>query len=108
MKLRDKVPFVLKEKESPRVTKAKELGKSAVNIAKTGLKGGLIGASAAAVNGVVAGATGSALGALAATGIGGAIAATTAGTIAISSAPLIAGFSAACIAGNIISEVVKK
>ena len=120
---RKNLPFILKEKEPTtlrdRFTKkvgsikksvpsASEIGKTASEIAKKGIKGGVIGASAAAVNGVVAGATGSAVGAITATGIGGAIAATGAGAVALSAAPLVAGFGAACIIGSAVSDLVNK
>ena len=83
---------------------ADEMKESAKDLAKKGLKGGIVGASAAAVNGVVAGATSSAIGALAAKGICGAMIASGA-TAAV---PIVAGFSAACVVGNIVSSVVNK
>ena len=77
-------------------------------LALKGLKGGLVGAGAMAANGITAGATGTALGALTTTGLGGLIAGTSAGAAIVSSVPVIAGFGAACLVGSAISELVKK
>ena len=78
--------------KAPSASEIKEL-------AKKGLKGGVIGASAAAANGVVAGAATSAVGALAVGGVGAAV---------LSAAPMVAGFSAACIVGNMVSGAINK
>ena len=82
------------------------VGKSVSEAAKTGLKGGLVGASAATANGVITGAATAAVGKLAATGIGGVLAATGAGAVALHAAPLIAGFSAACVVGTAVKSIV--
>lgn len=51
----------------------KTVGDAAVDVAKAGAKGGVVGASSAVVSGVAAGAAGTAIGALTATGVGSAI-----------------------------------
>ncbi len=86
----------------------KNIKSTAVDVAKAGAKGGVIGASAAAVNGLTAGITGVAIGKLTATGIGGAIAATGAGAVVLSAAPVVAGFGAACVAGGAISKLINR
>lgn len=86
----------------------KNVGDAAVDVAKAGAKGGVVGASAAVASGVVAGATGSAIGVLTATGIGGAVAATGVGAVALSAAPAVAGFGAACVAGSAISSFIDR
>lgn len=113
MKLTKETPFKLAEKKEPsklaqkagavvNLIKSKKMPKipttnAVKKVAVKGLKGGIVGASAAAVNGVVAGAATSAVGALA---IGGATA------TVLSVAPMVAGFSAACIVGNIVADIV--
>lgn len=86
--------------------KAGEVTKTVADATKKGLKGGVVGAGAAATKGVVTGATTAAIGKIAATGIGGVIAGTGAGAAALSALPLIAGFSAACIVGSAIKSVI--
>ncbi len=101
--------FELAEKKGRRdflLEKAGEVRKTVVDTAKKGLKGGVVGASAAATKGVITGATTVAIGKIAATGIGGVIAGTGAGAAALSAVPLIAGFSAACVAGTVVKSLI--
>lgn len=78
------------------------------NAGVKGLKGGLVGSSAMAANGMIAGATGKAIGVLTATGLGGVVAGTSVGAAIVSAVPVIAGFGAACLVGSAISELVQK
>ena len=108
-KMRDKATESLERVSKVNLMKSTEMIRErGKKLAMRGLKGGLVGAGAMAANGVVAGATGNALGALATTGLGGIVVGTSAGAAIVTAVPVVAGFGAACLVGSAISELVQK
>lgn len=108
-RIRDKAAEGLEKVNKVNLEKTTEMIRErGKKLAKKGLKGGLVGAGAMAANGMVAGATGNAIGVLTATGLGGIVAGTSAGAAIATAVPVVAGFGAACLVGSAISEIMQK
>lgn len=108
-KMRDKATEGLRKVNKVNLEKTTEMIRErGKKLALKGLKGGIVGAGAMAANGMIAGATGNAIGTLTATGLGGIVVGTSAGAAIATAVPVVAGFGAACLVGSAISEFVRK
>lgn len=83
----------------------KDVGDAIIDVGGAAAKGGIVGASSAAVGSVVAGATGSVLSAAVGTGVGTAVVGTTVGAAAVAAAPAVLAFGAACAVGSFLSDL---